>query len=126
MRWLRDERYISTERVVVFDNVIPKLRLLAREGAGRLRLGLWVRDSLVVGWTLPGLPAGAFLDIEGTTATGYIDGEARPLHNFVRSYDGGWPDRVTLPRGTYRLTLDQDPDRATEVNVEVTMQAFSE
>jgi hypothetical protein len=125
MRWLRDERIIDTDRVVIFDEVIPRIRLLAHDGAGRLRIGLWKGQSLVAGWIVPRLPAGAFLDIEGNVVTGHVNGEARRLHNYVQSYDGGRPESLVIPRGTYRLTLDQDPTLAVDVMVEVSLQAMS-
>lgn len=127
MIWLRDTRIISTTRVVVFDQVIPRLRLLSRQRTGPLRIGLWAGETRIAGWFVPHLPAESFLEIEGPTAVGHTNGEMRTLRNFLRDWDGEpFPQRVTLPHGTYRLTLDQLHDRAVEVNIAVTMQAMSE
>lgn len=126
MDWVRDSVDIGTDRYGLFDEAIPSIRLRTREAAGRVRLGLWAGTHRMAGWLLPHLPADSILTIEGTRAIGYSNGERRVLRNFMRGWDTDFPERVTLPHGTYRLTLDQDPDRAVDVLVSVTMQALGE
>jgi hypothetical protein len=126
MTWARDEIEFATDRWGLFDEVIPRVVLRAAAGAGPLRLGLWAGDTRVAGWSLPGMPADSLLYVEGMSAIGFANGERRVLRNFLRGWDDDWPKRVTLPHGTYRLTVDQEPDRAVEVLVGVTLTGLSE
>jgi hypothetical protein len=124
MEWQRGEMAFATDRYgALFSEVVPSLLLRSRQPAGPLRLGVWAGDARVHGWSLPWLPANAMLTIEGRTATGLANGVRRVLAGFLRDWSGGWPRPVTLPHGAYRLTLDQHPDRAVEVFVEVMLTA---
>jgi len=127
MEWVRDEMTVTTDRLGrVFRAVVPRVVLHAKEPAGPLRLGVWGGGQRLAGWSLPWLPAKAHLIIEPPRAIGFHDGARRLLPNFLRDWDGGWPRSVTLPHGTYQVTLDQQPERAVDVLVEVAMTAVSE
>ena len=127
MEWVRDEMAVVTDRLGrTLREVVPRITLFAKQPAGPLRLGLWTGDYRHAGWSVPWLPANAQLVIEGTSATGVSDGVRRPLPAFLRDWDGRFPRPVRLAHGEYRVTLDQHPDKAVDVLVEVTMTAMSE
>jgi len=126
MEWARDSVEVATDRWGLFEEVIPQVTLRTAAAAGPMRLGLWAFEDRVAGWWLPGLPPDSMLVIEGTTATGFVNGDRRVLRNFLRGWDDDWPRRVRLPHGLYRLTLDQHPERAVEVVVGVTLTGVSE
>ena len=126
MEWLRDTLAVDTNRWGLFERVVPRVTLRTTQPAGRLRLGFWAGAALVAGWSVPHLPADSILTIEGRDAFGTANGERRALRNFLAGWDSDWPQRVELPHGTYRMTLDQQPERAVDVLVGLTLVGVSE
>lgn len=119
--WVRQQIDVDMNRTGRWlSAVTPRLRLWAREATGRLRLGLWAGDQLVAGWSVPYLPSGVDLFIEGGKVWTLIDGERDNLPVFVRSFhDDTFVRHQDVPHGVYRLTLDQHPDDVVEVLVEL-------
>ena len=95
--------------------------------SGEVRLGLWRGGELLGGFWLPFVPAGSMVTIDGMArrTLAELNGTQRPLNGFVRGYDGGplrWP---TLGQGDFTVTVDQEPERATRIAVEVYTAATS-
>ena len=126
MEWARGTVAIETDRWGLFEAVIPRISLRTVAAAGPVRVGLWVGDDRVAGWSMPHLPPDAILTIDSPTAVGIANGERRVLRNFLRGWDDDWPKVVILPHGEYQLTVDQHPDRAVEVLVGVVLVGVSE
>src|SRR4029079_11239535 len=87
MEGARDSVEVATDRWGLFEEVIPQVTLRTAAPAGPMRLGLWAFEDRVAGWWLPGLPPDSMLVIEGTTATGFVNGDRRVLRNFLRGWD---------------------------------------
>lgn len=121
MDWRRSELSVSAD---VDDlppgEVIASISLRSFTQTGKLRVGLWAGGERLAGWVVPVLPPHLVFIIRGNRAYGLIGGERRELSGRILDWDGVRPPRdQRLPQGTYRLTLDQEPDKVVPVSVSV-------
>jgi hypothetical protein len=89
--------------------------------APETRIGLWDGDEFIVGYYLPSVPANVTITIDGVTRTitGTVGTTTNPLHDFVRSWDGGIPELDDVPHSVDRLSVDQRPAPGVELTVEL-------
>lgn len=101
---------------------IPTISLAASVDAGLTRVGLRQDGIEVATFTLPGIPAGARITVDGRTATtsGLHDGTDRPLPGFATG-DVRALSRLDLTRGEWELTVDQVPGAEVVLDVEVSI-----
>lgn len=120
MQWRRARLVVTSDtRGVFLGNVLPTVTLRPSATTGKLRIGLWVAGTRLIGWMVPGLPANTVFRIR----------EGRAVDpSIAQVYDWGgivWPKRDQLmPHGTFTLTLDQEEGLAVPVLVDVTVEAI--
>ena len=105
----------------ILRTAVPIITLGAIDGdVGEVRLGLWRGGFRIGGYWLPFVPGGTSITIDGGLRRVIgNNGHERVLSNFARDYDGGrvvWPD---LGHGTFEVTVDQEPERAGRLAIEV-------
>lgn len=105
--------------------MIPTITLRTFERPGRLRVGLWFGDTRLGGWVLPSLPPHVIFSIRDGRPQAIVNGERRDVGGQLLDWDGLRPpiDRPRVPEGTYRVTLDQEPDKVVAVSVDVSFTA---
>lgn len=114
--WVRGDTVIAASPSGQYmESIRPIVRIGTTDATGPLRLGLWMGESRLAGWTLQDLPANATVTIDGSASRGDIDGVSYNLSGVVRDWDGGFPKQVLLPFGDYTLTLDQYEGQAVPV-----------
>lgn len=124
--WKRARLDVTLDtRGVRLAGVIPTISLRSEGATGKLRVGLWAGDTRVAGWMVPFLPENTIFTIRNGQATAIVNGELRDVPVFLRDWDGErWPQRrQTVPGGPLTLTLDQEPDKAVRVLVDVSSEA---
>jgi hypothetical protein len=124
--WKRARLAVSMDtRGVRLSGLIPIISLRSEGATGKLRVGLWAGDTRVAGWMIPFIPENTIFTIRDGQATAIVNGEMREVPVFLRDWDGErWPRRrQTVPAIPLVLTLDQEPDRAVRVLVDVSSEA---
>lgn len=99
-------------------SIVPRLTLQASQQVGPLRVGLWVGDELLGGYTVPYIPANASIDVDGVhraVTSSLLGGPKVNRSGFLTGYAGRGPiDWDELPRDAeYRLTIDQPESNPT-------------
>jgi len=82
---------------------------------------LWAGPHRVGGYTIPFVAERSSIIVSGREAFYRTPSGYEALPAFVRDWDGKWPRGLELPHGDYRLTVDQDPDQAVRLLVDVTL-----
>lgn len=119
--WVRDE-VIATQSVEgpVLSGQRMSFKLRAFDSQiERTRIGVWDGETRVAGYTVPFVPVGSYLIIDGArqVVEGYFDVRSRRLSSFVKDWDGGPAKFPTLPYGEYRITVDQEVGRQTVLDL---------
>jgi hypothetical protein len=117
--WVRETIDVARLKEQVLTGIEPRVRVRASERSGPVRLGLWVGDTRVAGYTIPFVAQNSAVVVAGRDAYYSSPNGYEKLSAFVRDWDGKWPRAVELPHGDYRLTVDQRPDAAVSLFVDV-------
>lgn len=127
-QWRRARLVVSTAtREVLMTGMQPSVTLRSNADTGKLRIGLWMAGERVAGWLVPYLPADIALTIRRGKAIALVNGAPRDLPAHLRDWDGvRWPEAGQLPIGSFTVTLDQEPDKAVPVLVDVTTTAVGD
>src|SRR5262245_50529911 len=124
--WSRSRLVVTSDvRGVLMAGVAPTITLRTNTDTGKLRLGLWVTTIRLAGWVIPFLPANIPFTIRNGRASAFYDGTTHDLPRQLVDWDGvRWPSRDSvLPHGTFVVTLDQEPDKAVPVLVDVSVES---
>ena len=119
--WLRDSFDVTPLKEQILTGVEPRLRVRAAARTGPIRLGVWAGETRVAGYTIPFVAQNSAVVVSGSEAFYTSPDGYEPLPAFVRDWDGKWPRPVELPHGNYRVTVDQHPDAAVKVYVDVAL-----
>lgn len=122
-RWVRETVPLQRLEERVLSGIEPQVRLRSAELSGPVRLGLWAGEHRVGGYTIPFVAPSSPIVVGGGRAYLSTPDGLEPLGAFVRDWDGRWPQPLDLPHGDYALTVDQDPDQAVRLFVDVTVAA---
>jgi len=117
-RWLRRELDWRTIGPHTYTEKAPVLELISySEQAEQVRIGLWSGDVRLAGWTIPFLPPNTVLTIDNSRRAVFANhnGEVRRLSSFVRDWRGDPIKFLSVPHGAYRLTGDQEVDKAVRL-----------
>jgi hypothetical protein len=116
--WVRETMDVARLREQILTGIEPRLRVRASERSGPVRLGLWVGETRVAGYTIPFVAQNSAVVVSGQDAYYSSPNGHERLSAFVRDWDGKWPRALELPHGDYRLTIDQRADEAVKLFVD--------
>jgi hypothetical protein len=120
--WLREALWWDNTEYRMLARTAPLIELTAYDDhAEHVRVGLWSGDVRVAGWLVPFLPAHSILAIDNAQRAVIVtrDGDPRRLAGFVKDWDADPISYAELPHGNYRVTIDQEVDRAVRLMLRV-------
>lgn len=117
--WVRDTVALPSMDDPVLTGIEPRVSIHANARSGPVRLGLWAGETRVAGYTIPFVDPSSQIVVAGKDAYHLSPDGFEKLPVFVRDWDGKWPRQLDLPHGDYSLTIDQHPDEAVRLFVDV-------
>jgi|SRR5262245_41001903 len=120
--WLRTVVPVEADsRGPIGTSIIPTVRLTADQGCGLVRVTLRDDDIDMLSFTVPFLPVGARLTIDGRDGKviAFYDGIERVLPAFVRDWAGDPINSLDVSRGDWTIAVDQDPATFAPLLLEV-------
>lgn len=125
-RWARHEFSVDPVRTTKMTKFVPRVTLTAIDGtAGAVRVGLWRDGELLDGFTVPFIPEGGSVQIDGRahqTVTEH-DGYVQTRSGFAVGFDGGvrtWPE-LSFSEAGLRVSVDQEVGKEIALVAEVAM-----
>jgi hypothetical protein len=118
MQWLRRELPWHAPEGRSFSEKAPVIQIVSySEQAEQVRIGLWAGDVRLAGWLIPFIPPNTILTIDNSRRVAIVNhsGEIRRLGAFVRDWRGDPIKYISVPHGNYRLTIDQEVDKAVRL-----------
>lgn len=125
-QWVRHEFSVDPVRRTKMTTFVPRVTLAATDGdVGTVRVGLWRDGELVDGFTVPFIPAGGTVQIDGRSRTTFTEHEGltRARSGFAAGFDGGvhqWKDHAFSESG-FRVSVDQEAGKAAGLVAQVSM-----
>lgn len=123
--WSRASLPIAPDTRVIMSGIEPTITLRSSVNTGIVRVGIYLGTDRLLGWWVPFLPANIAFTIYRGHATAVVGGERRDVSKYLRDWDGvRWPTRDSVvPHAGLVLTLDQEPDKAVPILVDVSTEA---